>query len=143
MSPTMIALSLILSLIFFILGIIHLNWLIGGTFGFDESLPTKETGERVLNPKKFDSAIVGLGLMCFAFFYLIKADLINLDIPHWILKYGSWLIPAIFILRAVGEFKYVGLFKKIKHTSFGELDTKFYSPLCAFIGIIGILMQIL
>ena len=139
----MIALSLILSFVFFILGIIHLNWAIGGTFGFAASLPTKETGERVLNPKKLDSAIVGLGLMCFASFYLIKADLIDLDIPHWILKYVSWMIPTIFILRAVGEFKYVGFFKKIKHTAFGELDTKFYSPLCALIGIIGILMQIL
>ncbi|MDO5980736.1 DUF3995 domain-containing protein [Flavivirga spongiicola] len=139
----MITLPLILSFIFFILGIIHLNWVIGGTFGFAESLPTKETGERVLNPKKLDSAIVGLCLMCFSFFYLIKADLIRFDLPSWVLKYGSWLIPTVFILRSVGEFKYIGFFKKIKHTAFGQLDTKVYSPLCFFIGIIGILMQIL
>ncbi len=59
----MTPLSLVLSVIFFILGIIHLNWVIGGSFGFVESLPTKETGERILNPKKIDSAIVGLGLL--------------------------------------------------------------------------------
>ncbi|MDO5969046.1 DUF3995 domain-containing protein [Flavivirga aquimarina] len=132
-----------MSLVFFILGIIHLNLVVGGTFGFAESLPTKETGERVLNPKKIDSAIVGLGLMFFSFFYLVKADFINFNFPDWVLKYGSWVIPAIFILRAVGEFKYIGFFKKIKHTTFGTLDTKIYSPLCFFISITGILIQIL
>jgi hypothetical protein len=101
-------LSILLSIIFFVLGIIHLNWVIGGKFGFMESLPTKESGERVLNPKKNDSGIVGIGLIGFGLFYLMKVDLINFNQPDWILKYGSWIIPSIFILRAIGEFKYVG-----------------------------------
>ncbi|WP_159099309.1 MULTISPECIES: hypothetical protein [Aquimarina] len=45
-------LPILLSLIFFILGIIHFNWVVGGTFGFEASLPTKESDECVLNPKK-------------------------------------------------------------------------------------------
>jgi len=129
-------LSILLSTIFFILGIIHLNWVVGGKFGFAESLPTKETGERVLNPKKIDSAIVGIGLITFGMFYLLKADLIDFNQPVWILKYGSWIIPSIFILRAIGEFKYIGFFKKVKKTEFGKLDTKFFSPLCLTIGIL-------
>ncbi len=136
-------LSILLSLILVGLGIIHFNWVIGGKYGFTESLPTKENGERVLNPKKNDSAIVGIGLTAFGLFYLLQSDLINYNLPEWILKYGGWIIPAIFILRSIGEFKYVGLFKRIKQTDFGKLDTKFFSPLCLVIGVIGIIIELI
>ncbi len=134
-------LSLLLSFIFFILGIIHFNWVIGGEYGFTASLPTKENGERVLNPKKIDSAIIGIGLFAFSFFYVLKSELINPNEPQWILTYGSWIIPSIFILRAIGDFKYVGFFKKVKQTAFGRLDTIFFSPLCLFIAKVGLLIQ--
>lgn len=136
-------LSIVLSSIFFILGIIHFNWVLGGSFGFAASLPTKVSGERVLNPKKFDSAIVGLGLTTFGFFYLIKANLISVIIPLWILTYGSWIIPAVFLLRAMGDFKYIGFFKRIKNTDFAKLDTKFFSPLCLVIAILGVLIGVM
>lgn len=136
-------LSILLSLILIGLGITHFNWVIGGKHGFAESLPTKENGERVLNPKKIDTAIVGIGLTAFGLFYVLQSDLINYNLPVWILKYVGWIIPAIFILRAIGEFKYVGFFKRIKQTNFGKLDTKFFSPLCLGIGIIGIIIELI
>ena len=111
-------LSILLSILLIGLGLIHFNWVVGGNFGFSESLPTKESGERVLNPKKIDSAIVGIGLTAFGFLYLLKSGVIEFIIPGWIMAYGSWIIPIIFLLRAIGEFKYVGFFKKIKKNSF-------------------------
>ena len=139
----MIFLSLFLIIIFFVLGIIHLNWVFGGDFGFDKSLPTKENGERVLNPKKMESAVVGIVLIVFGVFYGVKSELIVFQIDDQLLVYGAYIIPAIFILRAIGEFKYVGFFKRIKNTEFGKLDTRFFSPLCLTIGVIGLLVQIL
>lgn len=135
-------LSILLSIILIGLGLIHFNWVIGGKFGFSESLPTKESGERVLNPKKIDSAIVGIGLTIFGIFYILKSGLMEYNIPAWIMKYGSWIIPIIFLLRAIGEFRYVGFFKSIKKTEFGKLDTKLFSPLCLAIGILGIIIHI-
>jgi len=67
-STEIMILSILLSLILIGLGIIHFNWVIGGKYGFTESLPTKENGERVLNPKKIDSSIVGIGLTTFGLF---------------------------------------------------------------------------
>lgn len=136
-------LSILLSLILIGLGMIHFNWVIGGKFGFVESLPTKENGERILNPKKIDSAIVGIGLTAFGFFYLLKSGLIEFNLPESIMKYGSWIIPIIFLLRAIGEFKYVGFFKSVKKTDFGKLDTKLFSPLCLIIGLFGIVIQLM
>ncbi|WP_170179833.1 DUF3995 domain-containing protein [Flavivirga rizhaonensis] len=84
-----------MSFVFFVLGLIHLNWSIGGTFGFAESLPTKETGERVLNLKKFDSVVVGLGLMSFSFFYLLKVGYINLNLSDRLVYQFSFEITVI------------------------------------------------
>ncbi|MFK5982896.1 MAG: DUF3995 domain-containing protein [Flavobacteriaceae bacterium] len=136
-------LSILLSLILIGLGMIHFNWVIGGKFGFSESLPTKENGDRVLNPKKMDSAIVGIGLTAFGILYVFKSGLIEYNLPEWIMKYGSWIIPAIFLLRAIGEFKYVGFFKSVKNTDFGKLDTKLFSPLCLIIATFGIVIELM
>lgn len=136
-------LSFVLSSIFFILALIHFNWVFGGTYGFEASLPTTATGERIFSPKKIDSAIVGLVLTAFGVFYLIKANLITANIPSWILTYGTLLIPAIFLFRAIGDFKYIGFFKRIKTTDFAKLDTKSFSPLCLAIAILGVLIEIL
>ena len=136
-------LPLLLSTILLVLGLIHFNWAVGGKFGFEQALPTKENGERVLNPKKHDSAIIGFGLISFGIFYLLKSELIALNLPDWIFKYGSWIVPSIFLLRALGDFRYVGFFKKIKATEFGKWDTRLFSPLCLFIGICGIIIQMI
>lgn len=135
-------LAMILSSIFLILGLIYVYWTLGGEFGFAQSLPTNEEGERLLNPKKVDSAIMGLGLFLFALFYIFKSGIIDHNMPDWVMKYGGWIIPSIFILRAIGDFKYVGFFKKLKDTDFAKRDTKFFSPLCLIIGILGFIIQI-
>ena len=130
-------------MVLLVLALIHFNWVFGGEFGFSESLPTKENGERILNPKKIDSAIVGAGLLVFSLFYLLKSGLIQVQLPNWMILYVGWIISAIFLLRAIGEFKYVGFFKKIRNTKFGRLDTKLFSPLCLGITIIGVLIEII
>lgn len=135
-------LSVILSVIFIGLGLIHFNWVVGGKFGFSESLPTKESGERVINPKKIDSAIVGIGLTSFAIFYLLKSGLIAFNLHEWVMSIGSWIIPLIFLLRAMGDFKYIGFFKTVKTTEFGKRDSKLFSPLCTVIGVLGIIIQL-
>ena len=136
-------LSILLSIILVGLGIIHFYWVVGGKFGFAESLPTNENGKRVLNPNKFETAIVRIGLTAFGVFYFIKSGLMEFNLPEWIMNYGSWIIPILFMLRAIGEFKYIGLFKSVKTTDFGKLDTKFFSPLCLAIGLMGILIQLI
>ena len=135
-------LSLLLSLIFFILGGIHFNWVFGGKFGFAEALPTKENGERILNPKKIDSALVGIGLGAFSFYYLYGSGIVDFNLPEWLLKSVGWIIPSIFILRAIGDFKYVGFFKRIRTTAFGKRDTRLFSPLCLIIAILAIIIQL-
>ncbi len=133
-------LSIILSLLFFGLAAMHFYWGFGGQWAFANSLPTNEQGIRILNPKTIDSIIVGSGLLLFGIFYLFLGDIIKIKVAIWFKSIVTWLIPLIFIFRAVGDFKYIGFFKEIKTTEFANLDTIFYSPLCLVIGLIGFIL---
>lgn len=137
-------LSILLFLIFTVLGGFHFYWLIGGSYGVSKVIPTK--GLNAANTQTIPpiaTLIVALILVSFGLMYLLKSELINFSVPNWIVDYGSWFVPSIFILRAIGEFNYVGFFKKIKDTEFAKADTQIFSPLCLGIGLIGMVVQIM
>ncbi|SRR6266545_4445892 len=138
-----ILIGLILSAIFLFLSGVHFYWGLGGKWGINVSIPTKENNEKLINPKLFHCFLIAFGLLICAVFVLIKVGIISFALPHFIIKDGLSVIAGIFIIRAVGEFKYVGFFKKVKNTRFGQMDTKYYSPLCLCIGLMGILLELL
>ena len=105
----------ILIITFLVISIIHFYWLFGGLKGLNKALPTDEKGKRVLHPGKIETIIVSLGLLFFSFYYFTKVGIFEIELPQLIALYSGWIISAIFILRAVGDFKYVGFFKKIKN----------------------------
>jgi len=43
--------------------------------------------------------------------------------------YAGWALAVMFAVRAIGDFKRVGFFKKIEGTVFATLDSRVYSPL--------------
>lgn len=135
-------LALVNAFIFLSLSLIHFYWAFGGQWALKDSVPYKEKGEKLLNPKKFDCAIVGLGLLLFSSFYLIVSGQVSYPLPEWVMKYGGWGISIIFILRAIGDFKYVGFTKKLKTTEFAAKDTQYYSPLCLMVGLLGVIIQL-
>ena len=135
-------LAVVLMVCFLVLAALHFYWLLGGTQGLDQALPTDEAGNRVLNPGKIETAIVGLGLLSFAFYYLVKSGILEVALPSFIVNYLGWGISLLFILRAIGDFRYVGFFKKIKHTEFGKYDTKYFSILSLIIGIIAFFVEL-
>jgi hypothetical protein len=136
-----IFISLLLACIFIMLALLHFYWGVGGMWGKLAALPSTEKGDLVINPKIFECVVVGLGLLGFAGLSLQKTNILGFN-AYFLNTYGIWLIIGIFSLRALGEFKYVGLFKKIKNTTFGRLDTKFYTPLCLFISFLGLLLEL-
>ncbi len=133
----------VLFLIFLFISAIHFYWAFGGKWGSDAVLPTKDDNNtKVLNPTILPTLIVAFGLLGFGLFILVMSGLITFNKTHWLSKYGLWIIASIFTLRAIGDFKYVGFFKKIKQTKFGKNDTKYFSPLCLTIGILTIILEL-
>ncbi len=142
MNNLMYYLQIALFSIFLILAIFHFYWAFGGRWGFYNSLPCKEDGTLLFEPRSADCLIVGIGLTSIAFFYCYQALQIPIPLPVWLIDLIGWVIPIIFILRTFGDFKYVGFTKKVKTTKFAELDTRFFSPLCFSIGVIALLLKL-
>jgi hypothetical protein len=129
-------LSIVLSVIFLTLSAIHIHWALGGKWGFKNAIPTKENGDLVMKPRTMDSIMVAVYLGLFAFFYATKTNICSVSLPEWT-TYFLWIIPTLFLLRAIGEFKYVGFFRKVNSTVFSKWDKKLFSPLCLAISVIG------
>jgi hypothetical protein len=109
---------------------LHFYWLLGGKWGGDAAIPTIKDGKLAIQPGIFATLVVALGLLFMALLHLDKIGLIALHLPTFVDAYSLKIIAFIFLIRAIGEFRYVGFFKKINNTQFAQLDTKFYSPLC-------------
>jgi len=128
-------LAAIIGLVLLFLALLHFYWVGGGKWAFANSLPTSIHGDQLIKPRKTDSFIVGIGLLGFAIFVISRGELLNIPIPSMLSNYGLWVIGSIFIIRSVGDFKYLGFFKKVKSTEFAKLDSRIYSPLCLLLGL--------
>jgi len=125
--------ALILSCIFLFLSGLHVYWGLGGKWAKDAAVPRNVNGAKRINPSAFACFIVAFLLLGAEFFVLVESRLLFFNWPGWLLHSGSWILIALFTARAIGEFRYVGFFKKVKASKFAYLDTKYYSPLCVLI----------
>jgi hypothetical protein len=114
---------------------IHFFWAFGGRWGAAAAIPTNTEGKTMLKPDIFATLVVAFGILAMALLHLEKVQILSLPIPTWINSYGLKIIAGIFLLRAIGDFRYVGFFKKFKETKFAIYDTKYYSPLCLILSI--------
>ncbi|GGF14171.1 DUF3995 domain-containing protein [Flavobacterium limi] len=133
---------IVLFTIFLFLSSIHFYWAFGGKWGSKGVFPSNPDGSPMRPPSVLATLIVAAGLLAFSLFYLIKGGYFSVGLPLWINKNGLWVLTGIFILRAVGDFKYLGFFKKIKNSKFAVNDTKLYSPLCLAIGILTLVLAL-
>jgi Protein of unknown function (DUF3995) len=128
----MLWLAILNAAIFLALGALHFYWALGFTWALDVVVPTKPTGEKMLRPSVAASTVVGIGLSMMSLVYLASAGNWLSEFPQ-LIKYSTLAIAIIFLLRAIGDFKWVGLFKKIATTAFAKNDTRYYVPLCFFL----------
>ena len=124
-----VIISIFLSVIFFFLFAMHVYWAMGGNRAKAAALAVKDNNVKVFQPTVLSTCIVAICFLALGVFVLIKIKFITLPVPSLVNRYGLWMIAVIFFTRAVGNFKYAGFFKKIKHTQFGRYDTKYYTPL--------------
>ena len=121
---------------------LHFYWGLGGKWGISVSVPSNKRNERVLNPGPLACSVVGLALLAISVFILAEVRIITIPLWGWLDDFGLCVIAAIFLLRAIGEFNYVGFFKRIKHTNFADADTRYFSPLCIVISLLVSLLEI-
>ncbi len=131
--------SYVNALIFLLLAFIHFYWAFGGRRFASAAIPTQQTGEKLFQPKFIATFIVGYGLMSFGYIMLANIGFFSW-VPKEIVKWGTYAVAVIFSLRSIGDFKYVGFFKRIRTTDFAKNDTRIYSPLCLYLGVSAFLI---
>ncbi len=120
--------SALLVLFFSTAAAIHIYWAAGGRFGIGAVLPERN-GQPLHKPSTVSTLLV-------AFLFAAVAALV-LGHAGTLLFAFSWSgglikgIALLFALRAVGEFNYIGFFKRVRDSRFARFDTLLYSPLCA------------
>lgn len=121
------------ALVLVVLGALHFYWALGGKLGFGAALPSN--GDRPLfTPGPLASATVGVLLCCAAVCVLNAAGhLAVLSRPTSV--WATRVIAGMFLLRALGDFRYVGFSKRVRDTRFARWDTRLFSPLCVLLGL--------
>ncbi len=130
------------SIILSVISLLHMFWTFGGQWGLSASLPHRD-GRRLLNPKRIDILTVAVCLAEMAFFYLYKIGQFTWAdswMPNWLSQWGLWVLAGLFLLRTIGDFRYVGFFKRVREGRFAHLDTRFYSPLCLLLCVNTVLL---
>lgn len=105
----------------------HGYWALGGTVGLAGSLPAQVDGTVLFQPAAGAVWAVAAGLLVPV--ALGAAYLRPGTSPGWV-SAGEGVLAAGLLLRAVGDFRYVGLTKRVQHTTFARRDTRYYTPLC-------------
>jgi len=125
--------------LFSLLGAVHLFWAIGGQWGLSKAIPQK--GGQALFRATFGITLL-LGAMFLSFAWMLAAyqGFVQWDVPRAGLRWGLLTTLALFLARMIGEFNYVGVFKRVKGTPFARLDDLLYTPLC---GLVAILLALL
>jgi len=113
----------------------HFYWGLGGRIGSGVSLPHHEDGTAVVVKNSAAGAIiVGLALVAAVLLVLALVDAFPVPVLSSWLRIGVGLWAIIFIARALSWSRYVGMFKRVRHTRFARYDTWLYSPLCLLLG---------
>ncbi|MFB9328837.1 DUF3995 domain-containing protein [Paenibacillus aurantiacus] len=121
---------------------VHLYWMAGGKKGTIAVVPSK--GRKPLfRPTMAATGAVALSLAAAGWFALALGGAAGrLPLSESFYSYGGWALSAIFLIRAVGDFRWVGFFKKHKGTVFAKWDSALYSPLCVFLGVCLVIMTL-
>ncbi|PJZ59187.1 DUF3995 domain-containing protein [Leptospira barantonii] len=135
MEPIAQITSWISGVILFILSGFHFYWVAGGAKGKNRAIPEVK-GKPAFQPGKLTTATVGILLFLAALFPIGLRMQTPLGIFHNLLEYGTTFLSFVFLLRAVGDFKLVGFFKKIRGTNFSKYDDLYYSPLCLILSLL-------
>jgi len=127
-------------IIFLLLSILHFYWVLGGKLWYEDVLPTNSKGTNRLNPGTAATLIIAIGLLLLAFITAGNQGLFDKYVNRKYFRYGALAIALVFLLRAIGDFRFIGFFKTVSKTRFGINDTLIFSPLCLFIALLSLFL---
>ena len=93
--------------------------------------------EPLFTPPTLLTILVAIALAAGAAIELVIAGLVAppAAIAGWF-RPLAYVLAVTFLLRAIGERRYVGFFKRVRGTEFSRWDDRLFSPLCVGISLL-------
>jgi hypothetical protein len=123
------ALPVAVAAIFVVLALWHFYMAAAPSTGRTGAVPMTDI-KPLFVPSARATVAVGVVLLLFALLVAGTAGMMSFGLPGWLLRWLSYGLALGLLARAVGEFRYVGFFKRVVGSRFATLDTFVYSPLC-------------
>ncbi|MFB5649417.1 DUF3995 domain-containing protein [Leptospira wolffii] len=117
--------------VLFFLSALHIYWAFGGKTPFFSVVPELESGP-AFRPGSFITIMVAIVL--FGFGAVALWSIGSLFSTNRITPWLDFGIAFVFFARALGDFRLVGFFKRMRNSRFAGQDTWIYSPLCVILG---------
>jgi len=114
---------------------LHVYWALGGRAGNSAALPERN-GVQIIQPGPLATLSVAIALLIAAGIVAIEAGLLFRGEFQPAVFILCVLLAVVFLARAVGDFRYVGFFKKNLGSRFAYLDTWVFSPLCVLLALL-------
>ena len=126
--------SILVATAFAGLALLHIYWALGGKLDTRKMIPVVN-GKPVFTPGAFGAFVVAMVLACFAAVALALGfcDIVAVDYQPYV-KFPGFAVGGVLFLRAIGEFRYVGFFKRVRGSDFAKYDNWLYSPFSLFAG---------
>jgi hypothetical protein len=125
-------LGILLAAIFVGLGLVHVYWALGGQSGGAAGVPSVD-GRPLFRPSPLGTGMVAAALLVAAWVIAGAIGWLGEVIPASVFRVLTLAMSLVFLLRAIGDFKYVGFFKPRSGSAFAYWDARVYSPLCLFV----------
>ena len=120
--------------IFAALSALHVFWAAGGRAGSVVAVP-RHNGEALFTPSPLATVVVAVALVVAALVTAAAAGWLGRGTPMRIGRPLACVLALVFLLRALGDFRYVGFFKSLGDDPFRSWDTWLFSPLCLAIAL--------
>ncbi len=141
MSTGIATLSLAVAFVLAVLAFVHVYWAIGGRWGADAVIP-RAKGQPLFAPGPAGTLAIALLLALGSQILAQRGGGGPVLLPDWMARAGAWTIGIVFLLRAMGDFRYAGFFKRVRGSRFADLDTKYFTPLVLVLGACAIVIAL-
>lgn len=122
-------LAFALAVVFSLLALLHFYWAAGGRAGWQGGVPEVD-GRPAFTPSTAATVAVAVALLLCAALVAGAGGLAPLPLPAVLTRWLSFALALVLLARAIGDFRLVGFFKRVRGSRFARLDSTFYSPLC-------------
>jgi hypothetical protein len=121
--------AVIVAIVFLVLASWHVVMAFGNLGSASAAVPSV-AGKPLFVPSRRSTLLVALVLAGFAGLVASTAGLLDIGLSARVLSWLSYALALGLAARAIGEFRYVGFFKRERGSRFATMDTLVYSPLC-------------